>query len=119
MEWNTRSTKCWATTSDGVTGVRLTSTGRRQRTRTPSQPACSWPSATRRTRRFLKGKLELNDKGTSSGRRPFRTNTSVEGVFAAGDVADDNYRQAITAAGTGCMAALDAERWLRSAKGIH
>jgi thioredoxin reductase (NADPH) len=61
---------------------------------------------------FLKGKLDMNDKGYLRWTEAFRTNTSVEGVFAAGDVADDYYRQAITSAGTGCMAALDAERYL-------
>ena len=61
---------------------------------------------------FLNGKLDVNDSGYINWTKSFRTNTSVEGVFAAGDVADDYYRQAITSAGTGCMAALDVERWL-------
>lgn len=63
---------------------------------------------------MFEGQLELENGyiKVKSGLEGNATATSVEGVFAAGDVMDHNYRQAITSAGTGCMAALDAERFL-------
>jgi thioredoxin reductase (NADPH) len=66
---------------------------------------------------LFKGKLEMNDVGYLTIKHP-TTRTSVEGVFAAGDVADYIYRQAVSAAGEGCKAAIDAERWL-AARGVH
>ena len=64
--------------------------------------------------KFLKGQIQTNKEGFVVLTDPSRTLTSVEGVFAAGDVADPMYKQAITAAAMGCKAALDAERWLET-----
>jgi thioredoxin reductase (NADPH) len=116
MEWNTELKEVTGSDKDGVTGVRLSCTNGgadRELSATGVFLAIGHTPNTG----FLKGQLKLNEKGYIQWTQPFRTATSVEGVFAAGDVADDYYKQAITSAGTGCMAALDAERWLAS-KGI-
>ncbi|MCC7292783.1 MAG: thioredoxin-disulfide reductase [Phycisphaerales bacterium] len=67
---------------------------------------------------FLGGQLSLDAKGYIKLTDAFRSMASVDGVFAAGDCVDSVYRQAITAAGMGCKAAIDAERWLAD-KGVH
>lgn len=62
---------------------------------------------------FLDGQIQLDDTGYIVT-KPWTTQTNIAGVFAAGDVQDKKYRQAITSAGTGCMAAMDAEHWIVS-----
>ena len=96
----------------GVTGVRLESTTDVAKTTTLEVAGVFLAIGHTPNTAFLDGQLELNAKKYIIWQKHFRTATNVEGVFAAGDVADDYYRQAISAAGTGCMAALDAERWL-------
>jgi thioredoxin reductase (NADPH) len=99
----------------GVTGVRLRDT-RSDATRDLPLMGVFIAIGHQPNTQIFDGQLEmqngyLNVRGGLDG---FATQTSIPGVFAAGDVADHNYRQAITSAGTGCMAALDAERYLDS-----
>jgi thioredoxin reductase (NADPH) len=114
--WNRTLAEVLGNDKDGVTGVRLQSTVGEPDLAQDVTGLFLAIGHTPNTA-FLKGKLALTAKKYIQWTTPARTYTSVEGVFAAGDVADDYYRQAITAAGSGCMAALDAERWL-AAKGL-
>ena len=94
---------------DGVIGVRVVSTSGEERTLDISGFFLAighHPNV-----EVFKGQLELDEQGYIKV-VPGTSQTSVEGVFAAGDVKDPHYRQAITAAGSGCIAALDCERWL-------
>jgi thioredoxin reductase (NADPH) len=98
----------------GVTGVRLRDPRNGSTRELPMPGRSSWPSATCRTAHLFKGKLDMDETGYIQT-KPGSTATNVPGVFACGDVADHVYRQAVTAAGTGCMAAIDAERFMAQA----
>ena len=99
--------------ASGVTGVRLKST-QDGTTSTLDVKGCFIAIGHQPNTDIFKGQLEMKDGYivTQSGLNGMATMTSVPGVFAAGDVQDHIYRQAITSAGTGCMAALDAQRFL-------
>jgi thioredoxin reductase (NADPH) len=114
--WNSVVDQVLGDDTRGVTGVRIQSTVDHS-TRDLEATGMFLAIGHTPNTAFLQDKLELTQKRYIRWTVPFRTNTSVEGIFAAGDVADDYYRQAITAAGSGCMAALDAERWL-AAQGL-
>lgn len=111
VHWNSVVEEVQGNDADGVTGVVIASTKDGSKTDIPARGYFAAIGHTPNTD-FLKGQLLTNDKGYLVWPVPHRSNTSIEGVFAAGDVADDHYRQAITAAGSGCAAALDAEKWL-------
>ncbi len=100
----------------GVTGVRLKST-QDGSTRELTLKGCFIAIGHHPNTDIFKGQLEMKDGYivTRTGLEGFATMTSIPGVFAAGDVQDHVYRQAITSAGTGCMAALDAQRFLEQA----
>ena len=117
MKWNRTLLEVLGNEQDGVTGVRLGSTVDGATEEIAASGVFLAIGHTPNTD-FLRGQLELTEGGYVRWTKPQRTYTSVDGVFAAGDVADSYYRQAVTAAGTGCMAALDAERWL-AARGSH
>ncbi len=99
--------------ASGVTGVRIRSTQDGGTSEIPLK-GCFIAIGHQPNTDIFKGQLEMKDGYvvTRSGLNGMATMTSVEGVFAAGDVQDHVYRQAITSAGTGCMAALDAQRFL-------
>src|SRR5688500_12986904 len=99
--------------ASGVTGVRLKAVQGGKATELPVK-GCFIAIGHQPNTDIFKGQLEMKDGYivTQSGLQGFATMTSVPGVFAAGDVQDHVYRQAITSAGTGCMAALDAQRFL-------
>jgi thioredoxin reductase (NADPH) len=111
IKWNTEVDEVIGDDQNGVTAVRVKNnkSGAKQ-----DLPAVGLFLAIGHTPNvgFLGGQVELTETGYIKWTTLARTFTSVEGVFAAGDVADDYYRQAVSAAGTGCMAALDAERYL-------
>ncbi|MEY3474979.1 MAG: hypothetical protein RL087_1437, partial [Pseudomonadota bacterium] len=104
--------------ASGVTGVRIRSTQDGTATELPLK-GCFIAIGHQPNTDLFKGQVDMKDGYivTRTGLDGMATMTSVPGVFAAGDVQDHVYRQAITSAGTGCMAALDAQRFLEQASG--
>ena len=102
--------------NSGVTGVRLRSTVDTDQITELALKGCFIAIGHQPNTDIFKGQLEMKDGYiiTRTGLQGMATMTSVPGVFAAGDVQDHVYRQAITAAGSGCMAAIDCERWLEA-----
>jgi thioredoxin reductase (NADPH) len=115
VEWNSTIDEVLGTDKDGVTGVRLKDVHSGEL----REIACAgYFSAIghKPNTDLFKGILDMDETGYLIT-KPDSTYTKIEGVFAAGDVQDKVYRQAVTAAGSGCMAAIDAARWLEVQEG--
>lgn len=112
FEWNSEIAEVLGEDGKKVTGVRLRDT-KSGALREMAIDGVFIAIGHKPNTAFLGGQLETDDKGYVHV-KPGTSYTNVEGVFAAGDVHDKVYRQAITAAGSGCMAAIDCERWLEA-----
>jgi thioredoxin reductase (NADPH) len=110
--WNTVIEEIYGEPKTGVSGVRLKNIETNATSDFPTDAVFVAIGHQPNTRLF-EGQLEMDETGYLKVRSG-STYTNIDGVFAAGDVADKVYRQAVTAAGTGCMAAIDAERWLEA-----
>ncbi|MCB1055287.1 MAG: thioredoxin-disulfide reductase [Acidobacteria bacterium] len=110
--WNAQVVEILGTREDGVHAVRITDTTTGDEREVPTQGVFLAIGHSPNTQIF-RNSLEMNDIGYIHVQSP-STRTNVAGVFACGDAVDPTYRQAISAAGTGCAAAIDAERWLEA-----
>jgi thioredoxin reductase (NADPH) len=115
IEWITNAVVDEVIGDDAVTAVRIRDVNTGEITELPADGLFVAIGHDPNTKLFVDW-LELDEAGYIIA-KPGSTETSVEGVFAGGDVVDHTYRQAVTAAGMGCMAALDAERWLAAREG--
>ena len=115
IEWITNAVVDEVIGDDAVTAVRIRDVNTGEITELPADGLFVAIGHDTNTKLFVDS-LELDGAGYIVT-KPGSTETSVEGVFAGGDVVDHTYRQAVTAAGMGCMAALDAERWLAAREG--
>ncbi len=110
--WDTTVEEILGSREKGVHGLLVKNVKTGETTEVPCQGIFMAIGHTPNTA-FLQGKVAMDPKGYVLAQEP-STRTDVEGVFACGDVIDPSYRQAVTAAGTGCKAAIDAERWLEA-----